>query len=178
MCWVIGDWWRFGHRYGERKAMVESENWRGPSFQTCEDYAWVCGRFETSRRREVLSFGHHREVAALPPAEQDRLLDWCLETEPRRSVRALRDEVTRRRDEDLERRGWTRERVKQALYTPAPTTANMAALLPRFVSTVKRDLWRRRRSVAQVAIGTAVTARRVAVRRRALGAGCYGKIAG
>jgi hypothetical protein len=25
-------------------------------------------------------FKHHREVAALPPAEADALLDWCEET--------------------------------------------------------------------------------------------------
>jgi hypothetical protein len=30
---------------------------------------------ETSRRRKVLSFTHHREVAALPPAEANLLLD-------------------------------------------------------------------------------------------------------
>jgi hypothetical protein len=35
--------------------------------------------FETSRRHEVLSFNHHREVAALPPAEADALLNWCEE---------------------------------------------------------------------------------------------------
>jgi hypothetical protein len=39
--------------------------------------AWVCGQFETSRRREVLSFIHHREVAGLAPTDADRLLDWC-----------------------------------------------------------------------------------------------------
>jgi hypothetical protein len=33
------------------------------------------GKFETSRRREVVPFTHHREVAALPPADADRLLD-------------------------------------------------------------------------------------------------------
>lgn len=37
--------------------------------------ASVCRGFETSRRREVLSFTHHREVAALPPMEADELLD-------------------------------------------------------------------------------------------------------
>ena len=30
---------------------------------------------ETVRRRTVLSWSHHREVAALPPAQQDKLLD-------------------------------------------------------------------------------------------------------
>lgn len=65
--WWIGDWWAFGeYRYGERKALVESEDWHGPSFQACMDAAFVCRAFtETSRRREVLSFGHHREVAGL-----------------------------------------------------------------------------------------------------------------
>jgi hypothetical protein len=31
----------------------------------------VAGRFELSRRRDSLSFGHHAEVAALPGPEQD-----------------------------------------------------------------------------------------------------------
>jgi hypothetical protein len=36
--------------------------------------AGVCRAFETSRRREDLSFQHHAEVAALPPDEADALL--------------------------------------------------------------------------------------------------------
>jgi hypothetical protein len=36
---------------------------------------WVASRFELSRRRDNLSFSHHREVAALPPEEADDLLD-------------------------------------------------------------------------------------------------------
>ena len=52
--WCFGDWWAYGeHRYGDRKALVESEDWFGPTFQTCADAAWVCQKFETSRRREV-----------------------------------------------------------------------------------------------------------------------------
>lgn len=31
----------------------------------------------SSRRREVLSFGHHMEVQSLPIEEQDKLLDEC-----------------------------------------------------------------------------------------------------
>lgn len=41
----------------------------GPAYQRCMDAAAVARRFETSRRREVLSFKHHREVAALPGFE-------------------------------------------------------------------------------------------------------------
>ncbi len=35
----------------------------------------VCRRIEPSRRREVLSWSHHREVAALEPEDADALLD-------------------------------------------------------------------------------------------------------
>jgi hypothetical protein len=56
---------------------------------------------EASRRREALSFKHHAEVAALPPADPAALLDWCeetiQETEKASSTRELRGEVSRRR---------------------------------------------------------------------------------
>jgi hypothetical protein len=62
--WWIGDWWAFGeHRYGDRKAIVESEEWTGPGFQACMDAGSVSRSFKTSRRHEVLSFEHHRCVA-------------------------------------------------------------------------------------------------------------------
>jgi hypothetical protein len=100
LAWAVGDWWRFGeHRYGQRRAIVESEDWDGPSSQTCEDYAWVAGKFETSRRREVLSFGHHRDVASLPRVEADKLLDWAATISEKgrpRSIRDLREEIHRR----------------------------------------------------------------------------------
>ena len=34
--WWVGDWWNHGvENYGDRKMMVESPAWPGPSFQTC-----------------------------------------------------------------------------------------------------------------------------------------------
>jgi N6-adenosine-specific RNA methylase IME4 len=101
--WWLGDWWAFGEaRYGQRKAIVQAEGWEGPSFQTCMDAAFVCRAFETSRRRDVLSFKHHREAAALPAPEADALLDWAAEPiasagKPR-SSRELRAEVAKRRN--------------------------------------------------------------------------------
>lgn len=99
--WWTGDWWAFGaHRYGTRAAIVEADDWDGPDFQACADAAYVCRQFETSRRREVLSFTHHREVAALPKRQADTLLDWCeqtiTETGKPRPTRVLRAEVQRR----------------------------------------------------------------------------------
>jgi hypothetical protein len=73
--WWIGDWWAAGdHRYGER-AKVAAEHIFGREFQTLANLASVCRSFETSRRREVLSWSHHAEVASLPVDEADALLD-------------------------------------------------------------------------------------------------------
>ena len=102
VAWWIGDWWAFGEaRYGERKALVEGDDWDGPSFATCVNAATVCGTFESPRRRGLLGFTHHAEVAGLPPVEADRLLDWAEETIVRtgkpRATRELRAEVSKMR---------------------------------------------------------------------------------
>jgi hypothetical protein len=75
--WRLGDWWNKGHKYGERKALVDSDAWDGPKFGTCMNAGSVCEAFETSRRREVLTFAHHYEMMSLPKEEQDKLLDEC-----------------------------------------------------------------------------------------------------
>jgi N6-adenosine-specific RNA methylase IME4 len=73
--WWIGDWWAFGQQaYGER-AKAAAEGAFGRAFQTLADAGWVARKFETSRRREILSWSHHREVAALPEDDAERLLD-------------------------------------------------------------------------------------------------------
>jgi hypothetical protein len=77
LLWAAGDWCAFGeHRYGSRKALTDAADWQGPSLRSCMDAASVCRKFSTSRRREALSFSHHSEVAALPPALADELLAW------------------------------------------------------------------------------------------------------
>jgi hypothetical protein len=93
--WWIGDWWASGqHRYGDR-ARAAADGIFGRGFQTLQNTASVCRAFETSRRREVLSYSHHVEVASLPSSEADVLLDraqgegW--------SVRELRAAVGSRR---------------------------------------------------------------------------------
>ena len=94
LMWLIGDWWAYGqHRYGERLALVEGADWQGPAYQTCMNVASVCGRFETSRRREALSFSHHAEVASLPAESADGLLDAA--AREGWSVRRLRQEKAR-----------------------------------------------------------------------------------
>ena len=96
LSWLVGDWWAFGEaHYGQRKAIVEADDWTGPAYQTCMNMASVCRAFqETSRRREGLSFGHHEVVAIVPAEIADQLLDWCLEDVAEggrpRSIRDLR----------------------------------------------------------------------------------------
>ena len=65
--WRIGDWWNHPrHAYGDRLAVVTGDDWTGPAYSTCANAGSVCRKFESSRRREVLTFTHHAEVAHLP----------------------------------------------------------------------------------------------------------------
>jgi hypothetical protein len=75
--WLIGDWVRAGRRYAtrDRSRYQEAMDSTGLARQTLKNYARIAGRFEISRRRPSLSWGHHECVAALPPAEQDGWLD-------------------------------------------------------------------------------------------------------
>jgi hypothetical protein len=94
VAWWVGDWWAFGeHRYGARREITEDPGWQGPAYQTCANAAAVCRAFEASRRRETLSFSHHETVAALAPAEQDRLLD------------------------EADRQGWSRQELRAAAHS-------------------------------------------------------------
>jgi hypothetical protein len=98
ICWWIGDWWAYGEqRYGERLAIVEADGWDGPSFRACANYGMVARKFESSCRRELLTFTHHAEVASLPRETADQLLDWCeeaiAETGKPRSTGELRQKV-------------------------------------------------------------------------------------
>lgn len=71
--WLIGDWLLCGEReWGITHEIAEHVS--GLAESTLRDCRYVAHRFENPRRRESLSFGHHREVAALPPAEADALL--------------------------------------------------------------------------------------------------------
>lgn len=88
--WCLGDWLIYGQAaYGGRyRDAIERT---GLDYQTLRNYAWVAGRFELSRRRDTLSFGHHAEVAALPGPEQDF---WLRKAEEFRwSTMRLRHEV-------------------------------------------------------------------------------------
>lgn len=74
---LIGDWLLYGeHTYGEKYAQAADRV--GLSEQTLANYASIAKRIPPSRRRPLVSFSKHAEVAALPPAEQTK---WLKETE-------------------------------------------------------------------------------------------------
>lgn len=51
--------------------------WSDRTFQTLQQYCWVCRSVSISRRREALTFSHHVEVAKLEPKDQERWLKSC-----------------------------------------------------------------------------------------------------
>lgn len=90
--WWVGDWVLYGERsFGERYA--EAIELTGMEYSTIANVISVARKVEASRRREALSWTHHAEVAALPPAKQD---EWLSRAEDeglshRRLRAALRD---------------------------------------------------------------------------------------
>jgi hypothetical protein len=79
--WWVGDWWAFGdHHFRARLKAISNEEWREsglPEYQTCANAGWVSSRFKNaSRRREMLPWSFHQEVAGIAvEADADALLD-------------------------------------------------------------------------------------------------------
>jgi hypothetical protein len=93
--WWLGDWVRFGQRqYTDHRYQLASHI-SGYDEHTLQNFAYVAGRYEASRRREALTWSHHAELASLEPADQDRWLDQA--TVQHLSVRRLRENVRHER---------------------------------------------------------------------------------
>jgi hypothetical protein len=86
--WWIADWLAYGESAYQGRYQEAAQK-TSLKYQTLRNYAWVARRFELSRRRDSLSFGHHAEVSALDQPEQDYWL---------------------RKAEEL---GWSRNQVRQ-----------------------------------------------------------------
>ncbi len=111
--WWIGDWMRYGNSlYGEKYGAAAKAT--GYDRQTLMNMAWVSSRFSIDRRRPGLSWSHHAELAALPPAEQEVWLDRA--EREHMTVRSVREEV---------RRGLhTRRKRRISATTPAAATGH------------------------------------------------------
>lgn len=155
--WAIGDWWRFGeHRYGERAAQALNGHY---SYGTFKNAAWVAGAIERSRRRDLLTFGHHQSVAALPTREQDY---WLTEAEAGEwGIMELRARMKRGKAPDGE---------EEPIEQNTAAWADLAGLMESLGSLLSRDATQ---------IAAAVPSRRratTAKRLRKLGTG-LGRIA-
>ncbi len=74
----IGDWLNYGERqWGEK--YLEAIKTTGYQYQTLADDKWVAARVHFSRRRENLSFDHHKTIASLDSEEQELLLQEAIE---------------------------------------------------------------------------------------------------
>lgn len=84
----IGDYLNAGEKaYGEKYAQAVDER-RAAKWQ---HYAWVARSVEKSRRRHILSFNHHQEVASLEADEQSKWLADAVEN--KWTVHALREKI-------------------------------------------------------------------------------------
>lgn len=99
--WAIGDWWVYGdHAYGERASAAIDPATGENRLTRYMDYGWVARSIETSRRREVLSWSSHKEVASLEPDIQDAILERAVQNgwgsrEIRAAVREFKDRMAR-----------------------------------------------------------------------------------
>ena len=69
--WWMGDWIRHGETFGE-----EAEQYLDQiPLSSRKVYVWVAAQIPPERRREALTWTHHRLVAGLDPTRADLLLD-------------------------------------------------------------------------------------------------------
>lgn len=124
--WWIGDWLNYGEaRYGEKYSQALDEF--GRKKQTLMNYAFVAKAIETSRRREVVDFSTHAEVAGLPDIEQDRILAKAAKDPDTTTVRDVRREVHR-----VKRQLGKLQSEIELLHTP-----EVQAYLQRYIETLQ-----------------------------------------
>lgn len=89
MTWWLADWAAFGERkHGELKEFCDLN---GINYGTVKNLSSVAAAVEKSRRRDLLSFSHHFEVAALNPKDQSK---WLIRAEKEKwSVVELRRQI-------------------------------------------------------------------------------------
>lgn len=131
--WQLGDLWAFGEsKYGSRKALTDSPDWRGPSLQTCMHAAVTARAFKTCRRRQVLSFSHHVEVAKLPPDVGDELLSWA--ERENKSTRELRERAQQWKKDPLAK---SKDELKSAISAYAAAKGIVPHTLGKLNRTAK-----------------------------------------
>lgn len=90
VAWWIGDWVNYGNaNFGEKYSRAARIT--GYDVQSLMNMSYVASRFDSSRRRENLSWSHHAELASLAAEYQEMWLDYAERNHL--SVRGLRESV-------------------------------------------------------------------------------------
>jgi hypothetical protein len=88
--WWLGDWLLYGAaKWGEK--YVEASKITGYDVGSLRNMASLASQFDSSRRRDNLTWGHHAAIASLDPGEQEHWLDRAIAL--RLSVADLRIEL-------------------------------------------------------------------------------------
>jgi phage N-6-adenine-methyltransferase len=114
--WWIGDALNYGESYyGETYSQAMEET--GIEYGTLAIYKHVSSRIEFLRRRKNLSFGHHQNVAALSPMDQDEWLDKAEKGDgPKKKWSVARHRAEMKRQGVAQVTVWTGDMER---YTPA-----------------------------------------------------------
>jgi len=99
LMWLIGDWLLagVGPGYLPRGKLSEAAETFGIAKETARRASGVCRNIESGRRRPLLSFEHHKEVAGRHDAGE--LLQWAVDAKA--TVVELRDEKKRRQKAEV-----------------------------------------------------------------------------
>jgi hypothetical protein len=88
--WLIGDWVNYGAtKWGEK--YTEAARITGFDTKSLRNIVYVSRRFDSSRRRDNLTWSHHAELAVFDTEQQERWLDRA--ASDRLSVADLRIEL-------------------------------------------------------------------------------------
>lgn len=129
--WWIGDWLNYGEsHYSEKYTQALEET--GRAKQTLMNYAYVAKAIDTSRRREVVDFSTHAEVASLDPEDQERILARAAkENFSRKRVRREADAIKRaKRPKPLDDEYVLSSDAREFLDAYAVELARMAEEIP------------------------------------------------
>jgi len=109
---AVGDWWAYGHHtYGSRaKAAVKDKKFPY-SFESLMNLGSVSRKVPTSLRNELLTWSHHKEIAALDEASQKKWLNKAARNNW--SVKKLRKQIDQHESNDRGRDPvrWARYRI-------------------------------------------------------------------
>jgi hypothetical protein len=125
--WWIGDWIRYGtERWGEK--YVDAARLTGYDIHSLRNMAYIASRFQSSLRRDDLTWSHHALLAALDQSEQRGWLDRA--SAERLSVADLRTELRsaqRAQRQSPDSRSQTRDGTPADEQSVCPTCGHSTA---------------------------------------------------